>query len=155
MSNQYNHVGDFNEKISSERTAFGIITHIWQEEPDITAEDAALKLAPLIIGELDVKEPDVLHTILVYYCSNRLLALRRISRKPEEKLSAAKLQAKATEAWIAHLVLPTGKTILNSTFGDCAKGSGWLAKIAKKGRPNEIVGSKLSVKDLVQIWKSK
>jgi len=45
-------------------------------------------------------------------------------------------------------VLSDGKQLRFATFGDCARDGGWLLAVAKCGRPNEIVGKKLTEIDL-------
>lgn len=47
------------------------------------------------------------------------------------------------------LVLPTnGKLLRDSKFADCAKAQGWWGKVAKMGKPNQIVGKVLTEEDL-------
>lgn len=50
------------------------------------------------------------------------------------------------------LVLSNGKTLRNCTFAECAKESGWLLALSKKGKPNELVGKKLTLKQVGEIW---
>ena len=45
-------------------------------------------------------------------------------------------------------MLSNGKRLRDATFQDCKIDGGWLKEVAKQGRPNEVVGKKLTEKDL-------
>lgn len=41
---------------------------------------------------------------------------------------------------LLNLVLPSGKALRDATFAECARAGGWFAKIAKMGKPRQVVG---------------
>lgn len=42
------------------------------------------------------------------------------------------------------LTLPSGKSLRESTFKECARAGGWFARVAKLGKPSQIVGEIIS-----------
>lgn len=73
------------------------------------------------------------------------------NRKPTTKYSKAEIQrdvdvlkARVTQIVLLDLILPNGKALRDASFADCAKAGGFFAKIAKKGKPNQVVGKVLT-----------
>lgn len=48
-------------------------------------------------------------------------------------------------------VLSNGKALREATFRDCRQEGGWLIEVAKQGRANEVVGKKLTEKNLMAL----
>jgi hypothetical protein len=65
--------------------------------------------------------------------------------------AAADVRKDAVKASIIdRIVLSTGKTLRDSTFGELAKEGGWLVKLSKMGKPGEVVGQKLSDAEILK-----
>lgn len=58
---------------------------------------------------------------------------------------------KQLKAVLMDHVLSNGKLLREATFRDCQIEGGWFKEIAKQGKPNEIVGKKLTEKDLCSL----
>lgn len=63
----------------------------------------------------------------------------------KEKLKA---YIKREAIFLLDTLLPNGKPLRLTTFGECAKFGGLLKRVARKGRPNQKVGSVLTDDDL-------
>lgn len=61
------------------------------------------------------------------------------------------VRQRVAEIGLMMMLLPSGKYVKDATFGECAKESGILAKIGSLGPPEEIVGLKLTEKQLQKI----
>lgn len=100
---------------------------------------------------------------LEYAHDNAYDALTRIQRLPAKEVRAeraATVQATAHRIVEAakslvmlDLLLPTGKTLRESTGKDCTKAGGWFSKLARKVRPNQIVGRVLSEAEVRKLFK--
>lgn len=104
--------------------------------------------------------PDMVDAIVEYWYANnyRSLTIRPVASevktkaRVEAKVQTAKrvevltqvVKARAQRMVLLDWVMPSGKPLRDSTGKDCAKAGGWLAKIAAKIKPNEIVGKALS-----------
>jgi len=75
-------------------------------------------------------------------------------RKQERESFVVKAKTKLKEhikreaLFLLDTLLPNGKSLRATTFGECAKFGGWLKLIAKKGKPGQKVGSVLNNNDL-------
>jgi hypothetical protein len=108
---------------------------------------------------------DFMKTILEYWFSNayasmiipNLPAERRVQQE-KQKQERQSLITTAKEKLKEHIkrealflldtLLPNGKPLRATTFGECAKLGGQLNLIAKKGKPSQKVGSVLNNADL-------
>jgi len=83
-----------------------------------------------------------------YFFVNMHDNLTRKSRPAPKSESRAARAAKMAEIVkdikskivLLDLKLPSGKSLRASTFGECAQCSGFFGRLAKKGKPNQIVG---------------
>jgi hypothetical protein len=81
-----------------------------------------------------------------YWVANNLKALRPRSRgAPVDRIAAVEGRARAR---LLDFILPNGKMLRDSTFGECAKAGGWLTKLSKLGQPGEKIGSVLTEKQV-------
>ena len=101
---------------------------------------------------------DYLDSIIEYWFTNNYNSLmderfrpkRRSSAKSEKATKVAELKEVVTKRirqealFLLDTVLPNGKALRASTFGECAKIGGSLSLIASKGKPSQIVGKVLS-----------
>lgn len=71
--------------------------------------------------------------------------------KKERVAKAEQLKTAVRIALMEH-VLTNGKMVRDSTFGDCKREGGWLLEVAKQGKSNEIVGRKLTEKNLAALY---
>jgi hypothetical protein len=69
-------------------------------------------------------------------------------RRKEQKEKVTGLVKRITNIVLLDVVLPCGKRLRDATFAECAEAGGWFSKIAKMGRPNQLVGKILSEEDL-------
>ncbi len=72
------------------------------------------------------------------------------AERAEGKKRRSIIKQKLNMALMDHM-LSNGKLLRDGTFGDCAKEGGWLLAVSKLGKPNEIVGKKLTETDLINI----
>lgn len=64
---------------------------------------------------------------------------------------AKRLADKVSRVVLMDLVMSTGKKIRDCTFAELRREGGWFLAISKLGRPNEIVGKKLTETDLFNV----
>jgi hypothetical protein len=83
--------------------------------------------------------------IVRYWVANNLKALR--PRAAGDSVDRSTVEARV-QARLLDFLLPNGKMLRDSTFGEVAKCSGWLSRVAKLGQPHEKVGDKLTEKEV-------
>lgn len=66
------------------------------------------------------------------------------ARKKEMQAMAKKDAQTAVSVILMNLTLPNGKLLRDATFKECAQAGGWFARVAKRGKPNQIVGRVLT-----------
>jgi len=71
------------------------------------------------------------------------------AEKERETITAASEQVK--KIVVLNWLMPNGKRLGDVTFGYCRKLEGFIGRIGKMGKPNEIVGKKLSNDQLMKI----
>lgn len=109
----------------------------------------------IVLGE---DGEDYLDSIIEYWFANnynslideRIRPKRRESTVKQTAAKVAEFKEKVTtrireEAlFLLDTMLPNGKALRDSTFGECAKIGGVLSQIATMGKPGQIVGRVLS-----------
>jgi len=73
---------------------------------------------------------------------------RQIQRVKAQQQTAKSMANVIMEIILLDLKLPNGKLLRDATFKDCASAGGWYAKVAKRGRPSQIVGQTLTEQQL-------
>lgn len=58
--------------------------------------------------------------------------------------TVAEIVEKARKIVLMDLVLANGKTIKDSTFAELGQCGGWLVRVSKLGKPNQIVGKSIT-----------
>lgn len=102
----------------------------------------------------------ILMTIAGYWFTNNYYSLLDESgtRKKLNPLNIDEIKKtikrRAAAIIFLDMVLPTGKKLRNSTGRECSKAGGLFLAIAKKVKPTDIVGRKLSEADVKKIFKS-
>jgi hypothetical protein len=121
-----------------ERSYRGLVKRIAAENP--TAEDEALfhifaaECAPYFME------------IARYAFANALRAYRpRAKGDSVDRSEDIETRAKAR---LLDYILPNGKMLRDSTFGECATAGGWLTRVSKLGQPGDVVGAVLTEKDV-------
>ena len=71
-----------------------------------------------------------------------------VEQRQEQVAKSAKL---IVQVMLMNITLPSGKKLAEATFKECAEAGGWFARVAKKGKPSEIVGRVLTEQDLRKI----
>lgn len=101
-------------------------------------------------------DADYIGPIIGYWFANNYRSARRAS--PQERAASAKVQTRLVEtikravlSISLDFVMPNGKPLRDCTGGECARAGGWFAKIAKRVKPNQVVGNVLSDSDLKKI----
>lgn len=69
-------------------------------------------------------------------------------RRTEAEQQVQSLKEQIKNIVLLDLVLPGGKKLRDATFAECEQAGGWLAKVAKKGKSNQVVGKTLTEKQL-------
>ena len=153
----------------------GLLQQIIEDNPNAGKP----KLLAMIRGEL-MKDGNVefLDAVIEYWFTNMYASLttevdcggktpdpvpappaRRADPQERERAKVeqrARVEAIKQKAIIVFMdmMLPTGKSLRESTGKECAKAGGMYAKIAERVKPNQKVGQALSEADLAAIWKS-
>lgn len=78
-------------------------------------------------------------------------AKQTAERRASEQAKVSALKERVAKIVLMNIMLPTGKLLRESTFADCKKAGGWFAKVAAKGKPNQVVGRTLSEVDLQKL----
>lgn len=109
-------------------------------------------------NERVIADEDYQSSVNRHAFTNILASLERHKRKPRPKKSAKevaarveRLKKRVTAIILLNLTLPNGKRLEQATFAECSAAGGWYAKVAKRGKPNQIVGKVLSEEDLRSI----
>ena len=111
-------------------------------------------------------DDELLEAVARYAFTNFLTTLDKDRRRaqqgpPEPRPSPAEvrtqveqLAARVKRSVLLDFLLPDGKRLADATFAECRKAGGWLARVARRGKPKQIVGALLSEEDLQAIWKN-
>lgn len=54
------------------------------------------------------------------------------------------LKRKIVDIVLLDIILPSGKRLRDSTFAECGRAGGWFTKLAKMGKPAQVVGKVLT-----------
>ena len=147
--------GTYGAKVQSWRRANprDLLKRLIEENPGVAKAELFKTFRDQIRGD-DGEE--FLDSIVEYWFANNYHSLiehpapQLAANKAEKQTKIAEIKEKIKtrvrqEAiFLLDTALPHGKTLRNSTFGECAKIGGALSKIASKGRPGQIVGNVLS-----------
>lgn len=111
-------------------------------------------------------DEDYLRPIIEYFFINAMNGIdgaKRRKRVPNSeraarieaiKIEATKLAEKIKSVVILDLVLPHGKTVRESTFGECGKLGGlFFRKLSKLGRPKQVVGKHVTDQQADDLYK--
>lgn len=155
-------VGIYGAKVQSWRAANprDLLKRLIDENP---GSDRA-GLLSLLRGQLKGDDAqDYLDSIIEYWFSNNYHSLvgpaaltpetvRRESAKLDERVKQA-IKTAAVRMVLMDLVLPNGKELRDCNAKDCKKAGGWLAKVASKLKPGQLVGQALSEKELRSLYR--
>lgn len=72
----------------------------------------------------------------------------RVASQARQRVMVERIKQKII---LMDLILPSGKRLGDSTFADCAKAGGWFAKLARSGKPGQIVGKVLTEAQLKKL----
>ena len=147
--------GTYGAKVQSWRRANprDLLKKLIEENPRVAKADLFKTFRDQIRGD-DGEE--FLDSIIEYWFSNNYHSLierhprNAAANKAEKRAKIAeiteKIKARVRQEalFLLDTVLPNGKALRDSTFGECAKIGGALSKIASKGKPGQIVGTVLS-----------
>lgn len=140
-----------------------LIEIIEQWEGDLSDKKAKDKLFEKFRRQLRAKNDAFQHAVDWYFFINMFNHYvnldRRKTRKPRVMLDANQIREqvrqRVAEVGLMYMMLPScNKYLKDATFAECSKESGVLAVIAKMGRPEEIVGRKLTEKQLKAVIKN-
>ena len=126
-----------------------------EENPGMTVEE----LAELFLEQLN-KHPAYMRSIAIYVMANTRAALVPKTKgggRGNNNLEANVVKRVAAKAMTALMdtIMPTGKTLAESTGAECTRAGGWLADVGKVVGPKGIVGRKLTEKELRELWNKK
>jgi uncharacterized protein YfaP (DUF2135 family) len=146
-----------------------ILKRLMEENPRM--EKPAL-LAALRHELLSEDRIEYLDAVIEYWFSNNyhsLVAPRVSATRPSPAVAKAAKQEKIAairqkverhieekvEARLLDFIMPSGKTLRDSTGADCAKAGGWLTKIAGKVNARQRVGNVLSEEQVRKLFKAR
>ena len=123
---------------------------VCEEHPNESVEE----LAELFLDELQ-KYPDYMHSSASYVMANSRASLAPRSSKPSGNLEEKVIKQVAAKAMdrLMLMLMPSGKTLGESTGAECIQAGGWLVKVGKAVGARGIVGEKLSEKQLREMLK--
>jgi hypothetical protein len=113
--------------------------------------------------EMLTKDTDAFRSLAIYGLQNVKTALHPV-RAPSPRTSpqatekqiiegqAAEITKKITDN-LMQFMMPSGKTLADSTGAECDKVGGWFKVIGKKVGRQGVVGQKLSEEDLQKLFK--
>jgi hypothetical protein len=151
------HVGA--KRVSYQKRTFrDIALKILVDNPDEPVENLAEDFIQLLI-----KDHDALRSLAIYGLTNVRLSLTPIRgglpRTPAVVTEKEVIDKAATEitnkitANLMQFVMPSGKTLAQSTGAECDKVGGWFKIVAKRVGPQGIVGKKLNELELQKLLK--
>lgn len=86
----------------------------------------------------------------------RLRTKRQIAAiTAQGKAALEKVVGEKAEALLLDTVLPSGKTLRDSTFGECRAVGGWLSRIGAEGGSRQIVGKHLTEQQVRKLQKAR
>lgn len=103
-----------------------------------------------------IDDPEMMDVILLYWFANNYVSLTMrpmpmLSKRKRKEQSTASIKAMTetitrnfASMFLLNTKLPNGKTLGDTTFGECAKLGGKLNKIAKQGNPRQLVRTVLT-----------
>lgn len=105
------------------------------------------------------KDEELLEAALRHTFQNMLHSLdrptvdrRRIdlqqTRSANIQREARQIADRVVNVVLMNLTLPSGKVLRDATFKECARAGGFFLRVAKKGKPQQIVGKTLTEADL-------
>lgn len=105
------------------------------------------------------EDEDLLLPALRHTFTNMLSCLDRDRRRQKPRALATSRQVERAETVerakniiVSHIfmnmALPGGKLLRDARFKDCAAAGGWFSRVAKMGKPDEVVGRTISEEDL-------
>lgn len=136
---------------TTENNPRDLIIELVRENPSADRKTLFEKFRDLIRGEDDYQRAVDwyffvnMHDYLVTNRNKRQVAPRDAAR---ERQQIDEIKQRVVNMVLLDLVLPNGKRLRECTFAEVAKAGGWFAKIAKKGKPNQIVGKVLTEEQL-------
>lgn len=140
------------------RNPMGILSHLREQSPKASAEILFLKWRDEIKDD-----EDMLSAALHHAFTNMLTAIDRMSKKSlrgrviteaereKQETDVNQIIKTVKKVVLMSLILPNGKALRYCTFAECAAAGGWFAKVAKLGKPNQIVGTVVTEEQLAKI----
>lgn len=91
------------------------------------------------------------HSYLATSRNRKEPATRGAMEEARAARSAAvhQIKERVVRAVLLDYLLPSGKPLRVSTFAECGRAGGWLARVAERGKPHRIVGDVLTED---QLW---
>lgn len=123
-------------------------------EDDPTASDGIIfrKWSEIVRGDDDYLAASLQHAF-----TNMMKAAERHKRKPQKAKPSpkevaarvARMSKRIDQIIMMKIMVPgANKPVEECTFAELARAPGWYAKVAKLGKPNQIVGKVLSEEQL-------
>lgn len=138
----------------AEKNPQHLIIEVMEDDPQAGPEKLFKKWYALIKDDEDYLVPALRHAFTNMLNNIDRGRPKRTRKKPNQKAreqEVALLKERIEKVLFLNLMLPTGKLLRESTFAECANVGGWFGKIAKKGKPHEIVGDVLSEEQIRKI----
>lgn len=134
-----------------------LLVSLVEGDPSADADRMFNKWKKIVMADDDLLIPALRHTF-----TNMLTAIdrdrRRNSPRTYRTFSSETVQrevrqvvADVVQMALMNLTLPNGKLLRDAKFKDCAKAGGWFAKIAKMGKPDQVVGRTISEAQLRKV----
>ena len=125
-----------------------VMRRIMEDNPDASE----IEIDRLFVDEV-INDPDLNRACLLAYAVNVMASIKRLivdpkvkaKREKEMKKQVARAVKEVKRAFILDMLLPgTDKRIREATFAEVSKLGGAFRKLAKLGRPSQIVGDVVS-----------
>ncbi|QUS40542.1 hypothetical protein RPMA_18160 [Tardiphaga alba] len=141
---------------TAQKNPLEILIQLVEGDPTADADRLFGKWQDIVRDDEDLLTPVLRHTftnLLTCVDRDRRRASPRATTRAapaaaQQEQQVERIKAQVVSVILMNLTLPSGKLLRDSKFKDCAKAGGWFAKIAKMGKPDQVVGRTVSEETL-------
>jgi hypothetical protein len=141
----------------AERNPQQILAELTERDPTASVDRLFKKWKSAIIDDVDLLDAALRHAFTNMLTNidrgrrGRTSVATRVQQKIEREQAIKQMQVKIERVVLLNIKLPNGKLLRDCSFAECKKAGGWFLKVAKMGRPTQIVGLTLSEEKLQAI----
>ena len=157
MHAEYVRTGAAAARRASTHNPMELLGRMREADPTASFEHQFIKWRKAVERNEEANKAALLHAFRNYWTALDRDTARNRAVNPQQMAQAVADRAAADEAnktrfisfMFMEMIMPVcGKKLKDATFAECRKEGGLLSKIGKMGKPNEIVGQKLTEEKL-------